>query len=133
MRYYSAKGSVIIIIIIALLLFAVLSAVNGIYIITGILTVVTVYFIWMLFDTYYTLEDGALLYKCALIKGSIAIDTITEIVKGKTQYSGVKPALASKGLIVKYNRWDDIYISPKDAGLFIDRLKEINPDIKVTE
>jgi len=133
MRYYSAKGYLFIIIIIFLLLFAVFSFINHVYPATVILLIVVSYFIWTWFDTYYVINDGKLLYKCALIKGEIPINTITEVVKNKSSYSGVKPALSLKGITIKYNRWDDIYISPKDADLFINELKEINPAIKITE
>jgi hypothetical protein len=67
------------------------------------------------------------------LKGAISIDTITGVIKSKTQYSGIKPALSTKGLIIKYNKWDDIYISPQNAELFISKLKEINSKIEITD
>ena len=133
MRYYSAKGIIFIILICCMLIMAVISLFDKAYIITIILFSVSIYLVWMWFDTYYVIEEGNLFYKCGLLKGAISIDTITGIVRNKKQYrySGIKPALSTKGLIVKYNKWDDIFISPKDVDLFINNLKEINNKIEV--
>jgi hypothetical protein len=133
MRYYSKKSVLFILPIAVILLFLAISiADHGPVAILVLLFIVATYFVWTWFDTYYVIKDDKLFYKSALINGSINIDTIHEIVKGKTSFSGVKPALSTKGLIIKYNKWDDIYISPKDADLFINALKEINPDIQVS-
>jgi len=111
----------------------IMSVVGKIYIMTLVLSLVGAYFLWMWFDTYYVIEDDKLLYKSAFLKGSINIDTITEIIKNKKMFSGVKAALSNKGLVVKFNRWDDIYISPKEVDLFIKKIKEINTHILVTD
>jgi len=79
------------------------------------------------------IEGDQLLYKSALLKGSIDINTIVEIVKNKKHFSGKKPSLSTKGIIIKYNKWDDIYISPVDIDRFISVLKHINPGIKTIE
>lgn len=47
------------------------------------------------------------------------IASITTILQGKTRWVGVKPALATGGLIVKYNRYDDVYIAPEDSDALI--------------
>lgn len=89
--------------------------------------------IWLWFDTYYQLENAQLKYKSAFIKGSINIFDIGEVVVGKTQFVGLKPALATKGLIIKYNRWDEIYISPEKETVFLEELLKVNPKIKITK
>jgi hypothetical protein len=48
-------------------------------------------------------------------------------------WSGVRPALASKGLIIKYNKYDDIYIAPENNNEMIKDLLKVNPAIKLTE
>ncbi len=89
--------------------------------------------IWLWFDTYYQLENAQLKYKSAFIKGSINIFDIGEVIVGKTWFVGLKPALATKGLIIKYNRWDEIYISPEKEILFLEELLKVNPKIKITK
>ena len=43
-----------------------------------------------------------------------------------------KASLALTGLIIKYNRWDDLFISPQNQDQFIAELQKINPEIKVS-
>lgn len=83
------------------------------------------------FDTHYIIEDKLLRYKSGLVNGSIKIETINTITNKKTMYVGLKPALSSKGCIINYNKWDDIYLSPENQELFNLELLKINPDIKI--
>lgn len=92
---------------------------------------VLLFLIWIWFGTFYQIVEGQLKYKTAFIKGSIKILDIKEIRVGKTQFVGLKPALASKGLVIKYNRWDDIYISPEKESLFLEELLKVNPRIEI--
>ncbi len=93
---------------------------------------VLAYCIWMWFATYYIIEGKQLYYQSALFKGTVDIHTIFEVVKNTSQYSGIKASLSTKGIIIKFNKWDDIYISPSDADQFISELKAINPEIKIS-
>lgn len=131
MRYNSAKGGIFLAAIVLVASLAIFSLVLKIYVAATIVGLVFGLFIWMLFDTYYIINDRQLFYKCAFIKGSISIDAIYEIERNKTMYSGLKPALARRGLIIKYNKYDDIYLSPKDADRFVAALKGINPEIMI--
>jgi galactitol-specific phosphotransferase system IIC component len=83
------------------------------------------------FQTYYTITPTDLLYKSGIIKGSIQINSIKQIQANKTKYIGLKPALATKGLIISYNKWEDIYVSPEHAETFIAELLKINSKIEV--
>lgn len=89
---------------------------------------------WLYFGTHYELskEDG-LLYRSGPFRGKIKIDRITEIIKGKTLWVGLKPATARKGLIVKYDKYNEIYISPKTNDSFIEKMLELKSDIKISE
>ena len=87
----------------------------------------------MWYDTYYIINGNKLSYKSAFLKGVIEIDTITEIVKNRKLFSGKKPSLSNKGIIIRYNEYDDIYLSPKNIEEFIETLKTTNPDFKITE
>lgn len=89
--------------------------------------------IWFYFDTFYKIENNKLIYRSGFLKGHIEIPTIKEILKGKTMWSGIKPALAKKGLIIKFNKYDEIYIAPENNEEMISDLLKVNSEIKITE
>ncbi|WP_179317025.1 PH domain-containing protein [Winogradskyella undariae] len=95
---------------------------------------VVILIFWLFFGTNYELtkQDG-LIYKCGPLKGQIKIEEITQIIKGKTLWVGLKPATSRNGLIIKYNKYDEIYISPKTNETFIKKILELNSNIKITE
>ncbi|MBD3628559.1 PH domain-containing protein [Cyclobacterium sp.] len=95
------------------------------------LTAPALFIIWPYLDTRYWIRGHSFYYKSGYIKGEIDIAGITTILKGKTRWVGVKPALATGGLIVKYNRYDDVYIAPEDSESLIADLLTINPAIQV--
>jgi len=88
---------------------------------------------WVYFDTYYKIDEKSLLYRSAFLRGKIAILDIKEIQKGKTMWSGIKPALAKNGLIIKYSKYDEIYLAPENNDEMVADLLKINPKIEVYE
>ena len=97
-----------------------------------ILTLTIVFFMWIYFGTGYELTKTELKYKSGPIRGKIKIDEITEIIKGKSLWSGLKPATSRSGLILKHRKFDEIYISPDSNDFFIAKILEINKNIKIT-
>ncbi|MGX5690372.1 PH domain-containing protein [Arcticibacter tournemirensis] len=105
---------------------------------SAILTLVIIlavisFLLWARFGTYYVIKESQLLYRCGPIRGSIDIQSVHSLTKNKTLWLGTKPALARKGIILKYNKYDDIYISPKNKDQFIAELLKRNNNIQVTE
>lgn len=90
-------------------------------------------FVWLYFDTYYIIENGQLKYKSAFLKGTIDIRKISKVINGKTMWVGIKPALAKGGLVLKYNRYDEIYVAPQDKEAFIADLLAVNPAMEVVD
>ena len=88
---------------------------------------------WIYFDTFYKIENGKLIYRSGFLRGKIEIQKIREIIKGKTMWSGKKPALAKKGLIIKFNKYDEIYIAPQNNNEMISDLLKVNPEINIVE
>ena len=90
-------------------------------------------FILILTDTKYVLKNGLLLYYSGPFRGKIDIKSIRKI----ENHSGLcipiflKPALDYKGFIITYNLYDDIFISPENASIFLDELLKINSNIEV--
>lgn len=87
--------------------------------------------LWIIFGTYYKITSTDVHYHFGPIKGKLEINNIKEITANTTLWAGFKPALDFKGIIIKYNKYDEIYFSPKDNTAFINHLLKINPEIKV--
>ena len=82
---------------------------------------------------HYELTPHKFIYKSGPMKGSISLDRIKEIVVDKTLWVGFRPATARKGLIIKYDTFNEIYITPKNKETFIKKLLESKSDIKITK
>lgn len=139
MKYAAKKGAFIIYIIIFLILVSVITmydkhfktftlAINPAIIICFSIIAI---FLWLWFDTYYVIKDEKLFYRSAFIRGSIAISAIREVDKTSRGFVGLKASIALKGIVIRYNKWDELLISPLNANEFISRLKQINPAIAV--
>ena len=89
--------------------------------------------VWIYFDTFYKIEKHQLIYRSGFLRGRINISDIKEIVVNKTRWSGIKAAMVTKGLIIKYNNYDDIYIAPENNDELIADLLKINSEIKITK
>lgn len=92
------------------------------------------FLLWLFFGTHYELskKDG-FIYRCGPFNGKINTDRITEIIKGKTLWVGFRPATATKGLIIKYDKYNELYISPKTNETFINKILELKSDIKISD
>lgn len=86
--------------------------------------------LWLRASTFYVIENTSLKYRSGFIKGEIEISGITQIKYG-TMWIGIKPALASNGLVIKYNRSDEIYIAPENNDQFVADVLSINTSIEV--
>ena len=63
----------------------------------------------------------------------VDIRTITAITTGKTMWVGFhKHGTATKGLIICSKFKNDLYITPKNESLFLQKLSEVNPNIRFT-
>ena len=103
------------------------------YVINSIMIIIAAILIWILLDTSYTLTDSELFYRSGPVRGKISIGTIRKIqydnsfLKGQT----LKPSLGTNGLIVFYNKFDEIYISPKMREEFIAEIIARKPDVEI--
>lgn len=94
--------------------------------------VVVAFLLWLGLGTNYELTQTQLKYKSGPIRGKNEIDKVHEIIKGKTLWSGLKPATARNGLIIKYEKYNEVYISPKTNETFLKKILELNNKIKIT-
>lgn len=92
---------------------------------------VILFLIWTYKTTFYKIENSDLYWKSGPFKGKIDITKINKIEyhKGIVVPTIWKPALSHIGLIITYNKYDDIYISPEKQQEFIATLQRLNPNI----
>lgn len=110
------------------------NSINGLsLIILIVINVLSIIFLTLIyFNTYYTLDNQFLRYKSGPFFGKVRIDSITRIDFGKTQWVGLRRyGLAQKGLIIYFNNYDDLYISPEHPEQFIEQLLSYNDKIIV--
>jgi hypothetical protein len=90
--------------------------------------------LWFWFETKYAIIEGSTLrYRSGPLHGEIDIQSITRVKLKERLWSGLRPALGLHGLVVYYNKWDEIYLSPAQKQEFVKALQEVNPSIVVTE
>lgn len=100
-----------------------------------ILSMVVAMILWTLLDTRYVIKQHFLLYRSGPFRGRIDIEKISKI----RYFSGlyvpviVKPALDTKGFIITYDNFEDVYVSPADRENFLNELLKINPKIEVSK
>lgn len=100
---------------------------------TLVMSLLTLFVFWAIKSTCYIIKEKDLILKSAFIKKIISIKSIQEIEK----YNGFLPptllklGLNHKGIVIRYNKYDDIYISPKELSSFLKELNKINPEILI--
>jgi uncharacterized protein (DUF983 family) len=107
--------------------------ISAFYVVIGINTIVLGLLTWLILQTNYAIDSKNLLWKSGPFKGTININSIKKIEFHKGIFVPVlwKPALSHIGLIITYNNYDDIYISPENRAEFAQKLTQINPKINL--
>lgn len=88
-------------------------------------------FLWIYFDTSYTIDDGRLFYRSGFVRGNILISNIQKVIKGKTPWTGTRPATAFKGLLIISDRGDEVYVSPEENDALLNEMLVRNDRIIV--
>ena len=102
------------------------------YLIVILLSIVIFLILSIMLNTHYILNNTHLRYRSSFLRGNIPLDKITELEVGNTMWVGFKPATARYGIVVKYSRFNSIYISPDSNDAFIKKITELKPDIIIT-
>lgn len=101
------------------------------YIFYGFMVISIIGYIWLFFGTGYELTTDYLKYTNGPLRGKIQLSEIKEVIIGSTYWAGA--AMAQQGLILKYGKFDELRITPREPELFIKKITEYNPSIKVTK
>ena len=88
-----------------------------------IFLLIIIFLIAAIFTTHFTFESDHLLCKYSFWKHKIPYATIKKIERQESVlYGGWKMSTAIKGLIITYNRYDELLISPENEDAFIIKL-----------
>jgi hypothetical protein len=99
---------------------------NGIYVLLFVLALIII----VSKTTNYTIKDNFLIVKNIYSGNSkIEIEKIKKVSEIKTLVSLSR--LSLNRIIISYNKYDEIAISPKDLDSFLAELKKINPNILI--
>jgi hypothetical protein len=96
-----------------------------------ILAATTLMMIGFYTHTYYTIDGDELRWRSSILSGRFSVSSIHKVSVNKTLWVGTRPATARNGVIIYYNKYDEIYFSPSDNEAFVATLLEINPEIEV--
>ena len=84
------------------------------------------------YSIQYWIQDEVFFYKTLFNIDQIPIETIRKIEVNATNWQSGSPATGNKnGIFIYYNRYDDLFITPKEISKFIEMMKSINPNIEV--
>ena len=89
-----------------------------------VLTFLALLFISIYKTTYFRLDQHNLFCKSLVFKKEIPYSSIRKVEKQQGIYAGVKFSTAWKGIIVHYNKYDELLISPENEELFIAKIHE---------
>ena len=99
----------------------------GFYFILIIQITILFFFIGSAFTTKFIISDKELICKTFYWKKSIPLNLIRKVEKQTNLFAGWKISTAYKGVIVHYNKYDELLISPENELGFINELhKRIN-------
>ncbi len=131
--YHSKLSPAILCFIVLVFAFSIFAAMNSHASVLSISLGVVLPIILILFvltTITYTVKDGELKVRVGgLLYRRIQIRTIKKIEKTRTILSA--PAASLDRIIIYYNRYDEIVLSPKDKEQFIADLQKENPSIEV--
>jgi len=89
-----------------------------------VLTLLALLFISIYKTTYFRLDQHNLFCKSLIFKKEIPYSSIKKVEKQQGIYAGVKFSTAWKGIIVHYNKYDELLISPENEEIFIVKIQE---------
>ncbi len=84
------------------------------------------------FFTKYTVTPTYLEITSGLRKRSIPLDSIRELDMEKTLWTGERYGTALNGVVIKYNKFDEAYVTPSSNEKFVEEIKKYNPELRIS-
>jgi hypothetical protein len=88
-----------------------------------VLAILTLLFYLIVKTTYFVFEENQLVCRSLFFKRSISYSDIKKIEKQKGLYVGFKMSTAWKGIVVHYNKYDELLVSPEREEEFIQEIQ----------
>ena len=88
-----------------------------------VLAILTLLFYLIVKTTYFIFEEYQLVCRSLFFKRSIPYSDIKKIEKQKGLYVGFKMSTAWKGIVVHYNKYDELLVSPEREEEFIQEIQ----------
>jgi len=89
-------------------------------------------FIWCWTSTYYMIDKEKLVAICGPFKFRVKINDIRVIITNQKTIGGIiKPTLSWDCIVIEYENYKAISISPQNQDRFIRTLTELNKEIKI--
>ncbi|MFD0931101.1 PH domain-containing protein [Psychroflexus salinarum] len=85
------------------------------------------------FKLSYDIKNSLLICHSNFVNEIIPISRIHSVTYENKYIFGLHPATAKSGLLLTYKTNEEIFVTPKDENLFIEKLLEFNSDIQVKE
>lgn len=87
----------------------------------------------LFYTTYYEIQSEVLVISMFFYKTKIKISGIRILKYSNSiiKTNLYKPGFHHHGIEIMYDKYDDIFISPKNKEQFIAKLLEINPNIEI--
>ena len=98
---------------------------------TTAITVMDVLIICIYFTTNYTLNENNLYCKSFIFTKRISYENIQRIEQNRKLFAGLKLSLASKGMVIYYNKGSELFITPENEEEFIEDLRFKNHSIEI--
>ncbi len=90
---------------------------------SGVLLFLALLFYIIVKTTYFVFEENELACRSLFFKRTIPYDSIRKVEKQKGLYAGLKMSTAWKGLVIHFNKYDELLISPEREDDFIVELE----------
>jgi len=82
--------------------------------------------------TRYWIEGDTFNYKALFKKEGIDIQSIRKLEVNASNWQASNPSTSNtKGIIIYFKKYEDVFITPSDNMLLVDELRKRNPDIEV--
>lgn len=128
--YKSKVGWWLVIPLLFPIVFLVSSISSGNYLSAGFVLIGLLFFSDLFRRTDYNIDGAVLRIRSGLVvKKTISISSIRKIEPTDSILSA--PALSMDRIVVRYNTYDEVVISPKEKKEFTEHLLRINPDIEI--
>jgi hypothetical protein len=98
---------------------------------TTAITVMDVLIICIYLTTNYTLNENNLYCRSFIFTKRISYENIQRIEQNRKLFAGLKLSLASKGMVIYYNKGSELFITPENEEEFIEDLRFKNHSIEI--